>query len=262
MNQTPPAQQTVQLNSPPGYGALAPLDREKHRGLGLRPQRSYAWCARLNSMFVNAVELPRAGLDFPVAFVREQNSGEFFPVAVLGLRAQENLFVDARGQWKPHVYIPAYARRHPFCIAEVPAAAGEEPKRLICVQEDQLEVSAVPLFDAKGEATAAWAPVQQLVEAMEGARQQTRAFVRRLEAFGLFTPFDALALPKGGQHLRLQGLHRVDEQKLQELGTKELKLLQRKGELRAVYAHLLSLEHFAKLLNLTQSLTAADGRRA
>jgi hypothetical protein len=247
------------LQAPPGYGALTPLDRQRHAGLGLREDRNQEWCAGLNSMFLNAVELPRAALDCPIAFVREERSGEFLPVAVLGLRAGENLFVGADGQWERHSYIPAYVRRHPFCIAEIPAADGSAPQRLICVQEDQLVSSVTaPLLDNRGEATANWTPLLQLIEAVEGARQQTRAFTRRLEAFGLFTPFDALALPRDGQQLRLQGMHRVDEERLNALGAREFKMLMRKGELRAVYAHLLSLEHFAKLLKLT---TERDGRR-
>ena len=245
---------------PPGYTSLTGLDRHRHAGLSILPDRSRAWCSKLNSVFLNAVELGRACADYPIAFVRETDSGEYLPVALLGLRSGENQFVDDKGQWLPRSYVPAYVRRYPFCIAEMPAAAGgSEPQRLICVQEDQLSPSATPYFDAKGEPTADWTPVKDLIEAVESARQQTRTFTRRLEAFGLFTPFDALALPKGGgQQMRLLGLHRVDEEKLNALGAREQKLLMRKGELRAVYAHLLSLENFARLLDMTAE---ADGRR-
>jgi len=252
MNQT-----TFQL--PPGYRSLNALDRRLHAGLSILPDRNHAWCGKLNSVFLNAVELAKACADYPIAFVRETNSGEYLPVALLGLRTGENLFVDSRGQWKTRSYVPAYVRRYPFCIAELPQDGGGEPQRLICVQQDQLAPSAAPYFDANGEATAEWKPVQDLIEAMESARQQTRAFARRLEAFGLLAPFDALALPRGGgQQMRLQGLHRVDEEKLNALGAREQKLLMRKGELRAVYAQLLSLENFARLLDLTAE---ADGRR-
>jgi hypothetical protein len=242
----------VSYQLPPGYASLAGLDRFKHSGLGLRADLNAAWCGRLNSVFVNAVEMGKAGLDYPMAFVRDGGSGEFFPVAVLGLRAGENLFVDPAGRWQALRYQPAYVRRFPFCVVEIPAADGREPQRLICVQEDQLAPSATPFFDGQGEPTPAWKNVQTLVESLEGARQQTRSFTRRLEAFGLLTPFDALALPsRGGQQLRLQGLHRVDEEKLNALGMREQKMLMRKGELRAIYAHLLSLENFATLLDMT-----------
>src|SRR5579872_4033710 len=237
---------TSELTPPPGYGKVIPLDRQRHAGLGLRP-RSQAWAASLNSVFVNAAEMPRAGLDYPLAFVRDQ-AGAYLPVAVLGLRECENLFVDAAGAWQPQAYLPAYVRRHPFCLAEVPAQEGAAARQLICVQEDQLDPAGEPLFDAKGEPTAAWAPLRQLIDAMQGALAQTREFARRLDELGLYAPFDAIAQPSGGRQLRLNGLYRVDEQKLNAVDAERLRPLRERGELRVVYAHLLSLERFATLL--------------
>jgi hypothetical protein len=253
-----PTTTQIPFNMPPGYTSLTGVDRMRHAGLAVPPSPSRAWCGKLNGVFLNATEMGKACIDYPIGFVRDVNNGEYLPLAVLGLRSDENLFVGADGQWQPRSYVPAYVRRYPFCIIELPPQPGSsEQQRLIAVQEDQLQPSDKPYFTATGEATAEWKPVQELVEAMEGARQQTRSFTRRLEAFGLFTPFDAVALPRGGQQMRLQGLHRVDEEKLNNLGTRELKLLMRKGELRAVYAHLLSLENFGKLLDLTQLRAAA-----
>jgi SapC protein len=244
------------LTPPPGYGKVILLDRLRHAGLSLR-ERSQAWAGALNSVFLNAAELPRAGLDYPVAFIREK-SGEYLPVALLGLRERENLFVDAAGAWLPHTYQPAYVRRHPFCLAQVAAQPGVEARQVICVQEDQLAHGGEPLFDSKGEPTAAWTPLQQLIEAMEAGLRQTRELSLRLDGLGLFTPFDAVAQAPGGAQFRLNGLYRVDEPKLNALEAERLRPLRERGELRVVYAHLLSLERFATLLDL---LRQRDGRR-
>lgn len=243
---------SLKLVSPPGYGPVAPLDKKKHAGLGLKPGFSYAWCAQLNAVFINAAEIARASLDYPIAFVRDEQTGEFVPVAVLGLKQKSNLFVDSAGRWREHTYVPAYFRRFPFCLADIPSKDGSEAQHMVCVQEDQLGPSETPLFDAQGDPTQAWGPLLKLLEAIEGARQQTRVLTRRLEALQLLTPFDAVAVPKAGDKLRLQGLHRVDEQKLSEVPGKDLRTLMKRGELRAVYAHLVSLENFARLLDLTQ----------
>jgi hypothetical protein len=251
--------QRLEFRSPPGYGTLVPLNRAKHAGLGLPAMAGFQWCAALNSVYLSAPEMARAALDYPIGFIRENPSGDFLPVAVLGLRGGENLFVDSSGRWREHSYVPAYVRRYPFCIVELPSAeAAAEPQRLICVQEDRLVPSPTPFFDAQGEPTPAWTPALQLIEAIEGARLQTRTFARRLDAFGLMTPFDALAMPSGGVPMRLQGLYRVDEEKLKGLAERELRQLLRKNELRAVYAHLLSLENFARLMTMT---VESDGRR-
>lgn len=242
---------TVRLQSPPGYGPVVPLDKTRHANLGLRGDVTHAWCANLNSVYVSVGEFPRAALDYPIALAREPKSGELMPLAVLGLQ-QQNLFVDGGGQWRKHVYVPAYVRRYPFCIAEVPAASGEAPKRLVCVQEDQLAAGGNTLFDATGTPTLAWQPIEKLLEAIEGARRQTADFLKRLEAKGLVVPFDALALPRGGGQMRLKGMLRVDEQRLNKLPGKEVREFLGQGEWRAIYAHLLSLENFARLLDLEQ----------
>lgn len=246
---------TLKMMSPPGYGAVVPLDKQSHAGMGLTSANDYRWCGTLNAVFLNAVEMARAAMDYPIAFARDERNGEFMPIAVLGLRDQQNLFVNEAGQWKYGAYVPAYFRRFPFCIAEVPHPNGEEAQRLVCVQQDSLTKTDKPLFDAKGEPTDAWTPILKLLEAVEGSRQQTRVLVRRLEALDLLTPFDAIAMPREGEQIRLKGMFRVDDEKLKVVPSKDLRVLMKRNELRAVYAHLISLENFARLMEMSQKKT-------
>lgn len=244
---------TLKIMAPPGYGTVVPLDTKAHAGMGLLTENNFVWCGMLNAVFLNAAEFSRASLDFPIAFTRDEQNGEFIPVAVLGLKAKQNLFVDAEGRWRERAYIPAFFRRFPFCIAEIPMPDGHAAQRMICVQENRLVKNATPLFSSDGTPTNAWPPILKLLEAIEGARQQTRVLLRRLEALGLLTPFDAIAVPRNGAQLRLKGMFRVDEQKLQAIPAKDLRVMLKKGELRAVYAHLISLENFARLMDMNQS---------
>lgn len=243
---------TLKMTAPPGYAAVVPLDKRAHAGLGLLKREHYAWCRGLNAVFLNAAEFSRASLDYPIAFTREEQSGEFIPIAVLGMKAKQNLFVDEQGRWREMSYIPSYFRRFPFCIAEVPMPNGHAAQRLICVQEDQLARSESPLLDEKGEPTPAWSPILKLLEAIEDARQQTYVLTRRLEALDLLAPFDAIAVPRGGTQFRLKDMFRVDEEKLLGLTGRDLRTLLKKGELRAIYAHLISLENFGRLMDLHQ----------
>ncbi|MDP3858879.1 MAG: SapC family protein [Stagnimonas sp.] len=252
---------SYQFLAPPGYGKLVPLDRQRHGALGLPLGDDHRWCSELNAVHLNAPEFAKAAADYPIAFVRDPDSGEFAPVAVLGLRAKQNLFVGADGRWQAHRYVPATVRRYPFCIAELPQDKGP-PQRLVCVEEARLARGGTPLFAADGSPSPAWQQTQRLLEAVEGARLQTRVLSRRIEALGLLTPFEALALPKQGQRMRLQGLFRVDEERLQAVPGRDLRVLMRKGELRAIYAHLLSLENFARLMDLALERDAAEAGKA
>ena len=248
---------SYQFRAPPGYGTLVPLDRQRHGALGLPSGEDHRWCAQLNALHVSAPEFAKAAADYPIAFVRDEDSGEFGPVAILGLRSQQNLFVDAQGRWKAHCYQPAALRRYPFCIAELPQPSGP-PQRLVCVEEARLARGGTALFNGDGSPSPSWEQTQRLLEAIEGARLQTRVLCRRVEALGLLTPFEALALPKQGQRMRLQGLFRIDEERLQAIPGRDLRVLMRKGELRAIYAHLLSLENFARLMDYALERDAAE----
>lgn len=252
----------VKLIAPPGYAAVVPLDKKRHAGMGLKAGQNYAWCGGMNAVYVNAVEFFRAALDYPIAFAKEPRTGEFVPMAILGLKTGQNLFVDAGGAWREHRYVPAYFRRFPFCIAEMRDEQAQT-QRLVCVQEDQLSSEpATPLFKADGDPAPAWDPILKLLEAIEGARQQTRVLTRRLEALQLLVPFDAVALPKTGERMRLQGLFRIDEERLSGVQGKDLRNMMEKGELRAIYAQLLSLENFGRLLDLAHALDAAPAAAA
>ena len=243
------------LPLPPGYGPLVPLDVQRHAGLGLKQHKQYLWCAHVNAVFVSAVEMPRASLDYPLAFTRDPQSGEFAPVAIFGLQQKQNLFVDADGSWREHAYVPAYIRRYPFCIAHVASRDGSAARSLVCVQEDQLAPgTGAPLFDRHGKPTAAWKPILKELEVIEAERQRTRVLVRRLDALSLLAPFDAVAVVKGGGvRSRLQGLYRVNEKLLNEIPARDLRTMLRRGELRWVHAHLNSLDNFGRLLDLSLS---------
>ncbi|PPE72342.1 hypothetical protein C3942_18680 [Solimonas fluminis] len=246
---------SLKLHSPRGYGPVVPLEPRRHAGMGLKPRSDHRWAAGLNALPISASEFFKAGLDYPIAFARKEREGEFIPVIATGLREHQNLYIAADGSWRPQTYVPAYVRRFPFCIAPVPGQEkGSRARPLVCVQEDQLEANSPrPLFDPSGAPAAAWKPLQELLDAVEAAHQQTRVLCRRLEALGLLVPFEALATPRQGAPSRLQGLFRVDEQKLAKIPGRDLRTMMNKGELRAVYAHLNSLENFGRLLDLDQA---------
>lgn len=247
----------VQVIGPPGYGEVVPLDRRRHAGLAVRAADDFRWCSEMNASLLAASEFSRAARDYPIAFMRHRMNGEFMPVAVLGLRNQENLFVETDGRWASGYYIPAHLRRYPFCLIDAPAAGGEPRRRLVCVREDRLVSSNQPLFDATGQPTPRWETLQRQLNEGEHADRQTRRLSLRLESLGLLVGFDALAAPPSGRQYRMAGLYRVDEAKLSALPAQTVKRMMRQGELRAVYAHLMSLERFSDVMARVETRLAA-----
>ncbi|HEY5789953.1 MAG TPA: SapC family protein [Gammaproteobacteria bacterium] len=231
------------LPAPPGYGPIVPLDRQAHAGRGASAQRRGAFARGNHILYLTSEEFFQAALDYPLAFVL-QPQGDAAPVALLGLEEGRNLCVDAAGRWPAGRYVPAVARRYPFCVVRVRVPSGEQ--RLICVDEQGLDAKAPAYFDAAGNASPEWQAMQQLIDQLEGAQQATEAFCARLREHDLLVPFDVHVKLKGGRKHHVAGLSRVDEERLRALDDATLAAWTRDGTLARVHAHLLSLNHLAR----------------
>lgn len=237
----------MQINPPFGYKDVVPL-LKTHRVRLARPGEVPEFARTLNAIPVSYTEFSPASRDYPIVFTSGDQGKSFAPVAVLGMTAGENLFCPGQ-TWAPGVYVPAYARRHPFCMAKVKLDAVEQQDRLICVEQahvDQAQGEA--LFDDKGEPLAKWKDMQRLLTEYEADLERARELCSILADYALFEPFSMQAkLAEGGQ-MQLTGMHRVAEKKIEHLNAAQFKNLAKKGILGRIYAHLLSTENFSRLL--------------
>ncbi len=93
------------------------LTATEHSELAYRKAGSFAFARRLNAVPVLLNEIPRLLAHYPIVF--SAGKAPTF-VALLGARDAENLFVRADGSWLPDVYVPAYLRRYPFIMTQLP----------------------------------------------------------------------------------------------------------------------------------------------
>ena len=239
-------------DSPGGYTQLVPVDRDRLRDLGVGKASCRQFAAGQNTAHLNIIEFFHAFPYFPIVFVRQKN-GNYTPCAVLGLNIGENLFTDARGNWQDGVYSPAYIRRYPFITEAITEQELEtDDKNLrkpIFVDESALVKDAPALFIANGVAMPEWEAIESFVSDYISAEKLTLSFTQKLDALKLLEPFDAQIHPNQGDTMRLKGLYRVNETKLNNLPANVIKDLMLSGELSRIYAHLISMENFAKLLD-------------
>ncbi|HSG77748.1 MAG TPA: SapC family protein [Burkholderiales bacterium] len=207
-----------------------------------------AFTRALNAIPISYTEFAPAARDYPLVFTSADGGKTYAPVAVLGMRQGENLF-SAQDAWAQDVYIPAYVRRYPFCMARVRVQDVERQDRLICVEKACLEdAGGEALFDDKGEPLSRWRDLQRLLVEYETDLERGRELCTILADYALLQPFNMQAKLDQGAQMQLTGMHRVDETKIEHLNPSQFKNLARKGILGRIYAHLLSLENFARLL--------------
>lgn len=243
----------LSLTPPFGYDEVVPLERE-HRTCLPAPGECPDFCRAVNALPLGFIEFPRALFHYPIAFVADADGGRFTPVAVLGLNAGQNLFVDQAGRWAVGAYLPAYVRRYPFCTA--PAGPGETAAsgRVVCVERRRIDAGAgEPLFDAAGKPLPRWREQELLLREYDADLTRTKEFCDLLAKLGLLTPFVAQAVSAQGRPWHLEGMYRVDERKLEFLG-RQYKTLVRTGAMGRIYTHLLSLDNFGRLLDRQATL--------
>jgi hypothetical protein len=248
----------MQINPPFGYGEIVPL--QKNQGIALPPPgRLPGFCAQTNAMPVTYVEFAPVAHDYPIVFASNDQGKSYAAVAVLGLAQNENLFVR-NGAWEQGVYVPAYVRRYPFCMARVTMGATAQENRLICVEKSFVSDAGEKMFDAEGKPSGRWAQIERLLREYEADLERTRELCSILADYDLFEPFTMQATPaSGAQPINLAGMFRVQEAKLEHLNAAQHKNLFKKGIVGRIYAHLLSLENFGHLLARRAKATAPAG---
>ena len=239
----------MDIQPPFGYQEIIPLNRDQKVRL-LRPGELPEFARKLNAIPVSYTEFAPASREYPIIFTAVAANQIYTPVAALGLAAGENLY-DNGGAWASGVYVPAYVRRFPFCMAKVTLDKIEQQNRLICVEKANLdEAAGEAMFDAKGQPTERWKDIERLLSEYEADLERSREMCGILADYGLLEPFTMQAkLNKGGDPLAMTGMFRVAEAKIEHLNASQLKNLVKKGILSRIYAHLLSLDNFARLLD-------------
>jgi SapC len=245
----------MQISPPFGYKELAPLNRNQKVRL-LKPGEIPEFARTLNAIPISFTEFSPVSRDYPIVFTSGDKGASFAPVAVLGLAAGENLYYGS-GAWAKGLYVPAYARRYPFCMAKVRLNEVEQQNRLICVEKAHLDdKDGESMFDDKGEALAKWKDIERLLTEYEVDLERSREMCSILSDYGLLEPFAAQAKFAKGGAAQLTGMHRIAEGKIEHLNASQIKNLVKKGVMGRIYAHLLSLDNFSRLLDRKAALAA------
>jgi len=236
----------MDIKPPYGYQEIVPLTRH-HRVLLPDVKKLPLVFRSLTALPLSFTEFSVACRDYPIAFIG--GNGVFVAMAVLGLENQQNLYVTPEGGWDPGVYLPAYVRRYPFCMTRVTVDGREQPERIACVEKRAINDKGEALYGAKGEELPGWVDRKKLLFEYEADLARSDEMSRTLAGLGLLENFTMQAVPNEGAPLAMTGLYRVAEEKLNALASDQLKDLAQKGILARVYAHLISLANFGRLLD-------------
>lgn len=225
------------------YTNPEPLEAKRHANLALRKNFGLGFTKNVNAVPVTMIEFPQVCHAYPIAFSPDENAT---PVAILGLRDNENLFVTTKGEWSNDLYIPSYIRRYPFIFSEQPD--GEQLTLCIDMNEKVTEENGEQKFFAPdSQPTALAKNALEFCKSYHSAAQQTIAFGKDIHQSGLLVERSAEIVTPGGQKINFSGFRIIDEEKLSHLDEKTFLDFRKKGWLPFIYAHLFSGAQWPRL---------------
>jgi hypothetical protein len=236
------------------YKKVVPLNKDQHKNLYLEPVEGYAFTKETNSLYIAAIEFIKSVAEYVIVFGKDSNE-TVYPVVLLGLKANQNLYVDKNGKWHAD-YIPAYVRRYPFILATPTAQATANSNFTVCIDESFAGFNTANegrlLFEINGEES----PVlKQAVDFLRDYQKNvliTTAFCQNLVKLDLLEPMQANVEMKSGDKFAIGGFQCVSRKKLKALSAEKLAELTKSDQLELIYAHLLSLNNVNKLIQKMQ----------
>ena len=226
------------------YETAVPVNHARHGEWSVEVGGDYGFTRNLNSVPIMAAEFARAASEYPIVFAGTNEA--FMPVVIVGMRGNENLYVDDQGKWRGR-YIPAFIRRYPFVFA-----SGDDGSTLtLCIDEAftgfNQDGRGERLFDTEGKPSSYVQNVLRFLQGYQAEFERTRAFCKKLETLDLLEPMQAEVTTNTGQFLTLAGFSALNRGRLKGLPGDTLLDMMKTDELELAFTHLHSLQNFDAL---------------
>ena len=229
------------------YKKVVPLNKEVHGELYIEGIEGYQHTKDTNSVYIAAVEFLQAAREYPIVFASAADAN-VFPVVLLGLQKNQNLFIDKNGKWQAD-YIPAYVRRYPFILA---TTDKKNANFAVCIDESYPGFNTAkegkPLFNEKGEQLDMLNQAVDFLKDYQKHVQLTTLFCENLSKLDILEPMQAnIEMASGDKH-SLGGFMGVNREKLKAVKPAKLAELVKTDQMELIYAHLASLANLNGLM--------------
>lgn len=230
------------------------LSREDHAKSHWRPRSGFTFAAQQQIVPVILAELAKMLPHYPLGFVKNE-SDTYQAVALVGLGGERNLYVDDGSKWLCS-YVPAILRSYPFALQKDSAENA-----VLCIDRDFIcDDAAFPrLFEDNGELEVKTSEVLQFVSQCEQNRQLTNTASDALATAGVIEPWP-ISVERGENEppLKINGMHRVNEEALNKLDAEALGGLRTSGALALAYAQMYSTAQIEQLTKRAEYLAQVD----
>ncbi|ABV86426.1 SapC family protein [Shewanella pealeana] len=228
---------------------IVPLNSNDHLRMCVTESKDYRRFADQQLIPVVFHEFHQLATEFPLVFVKNSETGQFIPVAMMGVKNDLNLYCQT-SEW-PAMIKPKGFNNAPLSLVKT---SQESDNVLICVDTasplvTEVSENAQRLFnDDKEQSDYLKKRTQALLE-IAAFNEQTGNICQLLASKSLFTAKQlTIKLAESQQPINIDGIYVVDEQALNQLSNEEFLSLKENGLLPLIYAHLVSLQQISRLI--------------
>lgn len=247
-------QGSLHMTLPLLYTNPVPLEINRHAGLSLTTRPGAGFVSTITAVPVALSELQQVIRHYPVAFAMDSSA---MPLAILGLRKDENLFVDKDGNWLKDTYIPAYIRRYPFVFA------NNEKDNLLTLCLDEVEgvlekSDKFPLFDKDNKPSPLVQNALAFCTNYQRDLEITRNFTTMLDKSEILVNSRASIKLPNETSKSVTGLRLIDKRKYDAFSDAAILEWHRNQWSSVVFAHLQSMVNWQTLTKLLEERVARE----
>lgn len=226
---------------------ISPLNSTKHLNTAIKESSDYSRFAEQSLIPVVVQEFSVLATEFPIVFVKNAETGQFTPIAMMGIKNNVNLYCQTKN-WQSSV-TPLGFSKAPLSLMKTSENSDEV---MVFIDEDSDLVSSAEgekLFDKSGEQTEYLKKRSNALLDLASFTQQTAGITQYFADLNLLTPKQlTVKLSSDSPQVNIDGVYIIDEKALKELKDEEFLSLKSKGLLPLIYAHLTSLHQIARLI--------------
>ncbi len=232
---------------------IVPVRKEQHQKLKISTARNILHVDGQHIIPVSAAEYAQSSASFPIVFVKNPDSERFRSVAMLGLEAGENLFLQDE-KWT--------GLTMPQSISMVPFSLGIDPDKentlTACVDLDSPFVGEdkdLALFEDDGKESEVFANVQQALGRLYDNERMTESFIKELQENDLLQELELNIALSTGEKKKLVGIFTINEDKIKSLSDDKVLDFHKRGLFVPIYSMLGSLTQVNHLVQLRNRIS-------
>ncbi len=252
-----------------------PVSYEQLKNKAWRAPSNFAFAAGDTIATISADELHLMTPAYPTAFI--ETNGSFSYVALVGLAPGKNLFVNSSGQWVGR-HVPLSYRGYPFSLSEVEGADDhvlcvDKASGLVVENESGATANGFePFFVADNQPSEKVVQISEYLAKVKTGILAINVLTNQLREAELIVPWDiklkvgldstnganpedsSSSTSQDSQLTTLQGLYKIDENKLHSLHADTLASLNGTNALKLAYCQLITMSHLPALGQLASSV--------